>query len=88
MARRPRSDPDSLVPLYVQAAGYVAVQITGGELTVGARLPSEHHLAEQGASPTRRSPDDARAARAGLVATVVGKGTYVISRHSSQNPEP
>ena len=28
MARRPRFDPDSLVPLYVQAADYVAAQIT------------------------------------------------------------
>src|ERR1022692_2918758 len=88
MARRPRFDPDSLVPLYVQAADYVAAQITSSELTVGARLPSERDLAEQWGiayQTVRRTMRELR--ERGLVASVVGKGTFVIATRSSKNPE-
>jgi GntR family transcriptional regulator len=88
MARQPRFDPDSLVPLYVQAADHVATQITRGELTVDARLASERDLAEQWGiayQTVRRTMREVR--ERGLVASVVGKGTSVIATHNSKNPE-
>jgi GntR family transcriptional regulator len=88
MARQPRFDPDSLVPLYVQAADYVTAQIASGELTVGTRLPSERDLAEQWGiayQTVRRTMRELR--ERGLVASVVGKGTFVIAARSSKNPE-
>jgi len=88
MARRPVFDPDSLVPLYVQAADYVAAQIAGGELAVGARLASERDLAEQWSiayQTVRRTMRELR--ERGLVASVVGKGTFVIAAPSPKNPE-
>jgi len=81
MAARPRFNPDSLVPLYVQAADYVQAQIAGGSLPVGGRLPSERDLAEEWGiayQTVRRAMRELR--ERGLVASVVGKGTFVIAR--------
>jgi GntR family transcriptional regulator len=71
-------DPDSPVPLYVQAADHVAAQITAGELLPGARLPAERDLAEQWGvayQTVRRTMRELR--ERGLVSSVVGKGTFV-----------
>jgi GntR family transcriptional regulator len=79
MADPPRFDANSLVPLYVQAADYVAAQIASGKLTTGTRLPSERDLASQWGiayQTVRRTMRERR--ERGLVASVIGKGTFVI----------
>jgi GntR family transcriptional regulator len=74
----PPFNPDSQVPLYVQAADYVQEQIAAERLPVGGRLPSERDLADQWGvayQTVRRAMRELRGR--GLVASVVGKGTYV-----------
>lgn len=74
----PRFDPVSPVPLYVQAADYVAGQIEAGELTPGQKLPSERDLADEWGiayQTVRRTMAELR--ERGLVISVVGKGTFV-----------
>jgi DNA-binding transcriptional regulator YhcF (GntR family) len=66
----PTFNPDSLVPLYVQ---------------VGSRLPAERDLAEQWGiayQTVRRTMRELR--ERGLVASVVGKGTFVTSETPRQ----
>lgn len=73
-----RFDPASPVPLYVQAADYVAGQIEAGELIPGQKLPSERDLAEDWGiayQTVRRTMAELR--ERGLVISVVGKGTFV-----------
>jgi len=73
-------DPASAVPLYVQAADYVAAQIERGELAPGARLPAERDLAEQWGiayQTVRRTMRELR--ERGLVVSVPGKGTFIAS---------
>lgn len=75
----PVFDPDSLVPLYLQAADYVAGLIASGELRKGSRLPAERDLADRWGiayQTVRRAMRELR--ERGLVASVVGKGTYVV----------
>ncbi|MGH3400763.1 MAG: GntR family transcriptional regulator [Streptosporangiaceae bacterium] len=77
----PKFDPDSPVPLYVQAAEYVAAQIASGKLAVGARLPSERDLADQWGIAyltVRRAMRELR--ERGLVTSVVGKGTFITGK--------
>ncbi len=77
----PRFDPDSPVPLYVQAADYVTAQIAGGKLAAGARLPSERDLADQWGIAyltVRRAMRELR--ERGLVTSVVGKGTFITGK--------
>jgi GntR family transcriptional regulator len=79
MAEPPVFDGDSLVPLYVQAANYVTAQIASGQLSKGARLPAERDLADQWGiayQTVRRTMRELR--ERGLVASVIGKGTFVI----------
>jgi GntR family transcriptional regulator len=81
MPARPKFDPDSLVPLYVQAADYVQAQIASGALPVGGRLSSERDLAAEWGiayQTVRRAMRELR--ERGLVASVVGKGTYVTAK--------
>lgn len=81
MARRPVFDPDSLVPLYVQAADYITSQIASGQLPVGARLTAERELADQWGiayQTVRRAMREL--CERGLIASVVGKGTTTVPR--------
>jgi GntR family transcriptional regulator len=78
MAQPPVFDADSQVPLYIQAADYVAARIASGDLVAGARLPAERDLAEQWGiayQTVRRTMRELR--ERGLVASVIGKGTFV-----------
>jgi GntR family transcriptional regulator len=79
MAEAPVFDHDSLTPLYVQVADYVAGEIQAGRLRRGSRLPAERDLAEQWGvayQTIRRAMRELRAR--GLVASVVGKGTFIV----------
>ena len=81
MADAPVFDPDSLTPLYVQVADYVAGRVVSGDLAPGARLPAERDLAEQWGvayQTVRRAMRELR--ERGLVASVVGKGTFILPR--------
>jgi len=81
MADGPEFDPDSMTPLYVQVADYVAAQIAAGKLAPGSRLPAERDLAEQWGvayQTIRRAMAELRSR--GLVASVVGKGTFILNR--------
>jgi DNA-binding GntR family transcriptional regulator len=78
MADAPAFDPDSEVPLYAQAADYIAGRIASGDLAPGARLPAERDLADDWGiayQTVRRAMRELRAR--GLVSSVVGKGTFV-----------
>jgi GntR family transcriptional regulator len=78
---RPAFDPGSAVPLYEQAADYVAGLIAAGELAPGQKLPAERDLAEQwgiGYQTVRRTMRELRGR--GLVVSRVGKGTFVSAR--------
>ena len=75
---RPAFDPDSAVPLFEQAAEYVAAQIASGELRPGQKLPAERDLADEwqiGYQTVRRTMRELR--ERGLVVSRVGKGTFV-----------
>lgn len=77
----PRFDPDSVVPLYVQAADYVAGRIASGELAPGQRLPAERDLAIEwnvAYLTARRAVQELK--ERGLLVSRVGKGTYVVTR--------
>ena len=79
MADTPSFDADSLTPLYVQAADYIAARIAAGELKSGMRLPAERDLAEQWGiayQTVRRTMRELR--ERGLVGSRAGKGTYVL----------
>jgi DNA-binding GntR family transcriptional regulator len=76
----PEFNPDSVVPLYIQAADYVEAKIGAGELARGQRLPSERDLAIEwgiGYQTARRAVRELK--ERGLVVSRVGKGTYVAS---------
>lgn len=78
MADMPTFEPDSAVPLYMQAADWIAGQIEAGELRAGQRLPAERDLADQWGiayQTVRRAMRELR--ERGLIASVVGKGTFV-----------
>jgi GntR family transcriptional regulator len=78
MSDAPRFDPVSPVPLYEQAANWVASAIESGELAHGQKLPSERDLAGQwqiGYQTVRRTMRELR--ERGLIVSVVGKGTFV-----------
>lgn len=78
MTQPPRFDPDSVVPLYVQAADYVAGLIGSGELRPGQKLPAERDLATEwgvGYLTARRAMRELK--ERGLVVSRVGKGTFI-----------
>ncbi len=66
------------MPLYEQAADYVAAQIAAGQLAPGQKLPAERDLADQwgiGYQTVRRAMRELR--DRGLVVSRVGKGTFI-----------
>jgi GntR family transcriptional regulator len=74
----PHFNPDSVTPLYEQAANYVAARIERGELKPGQKLPAERDLAEEwgiGYQTVRRAMRELR--ERGLIVSRVGKGTFV-----------
>lgn len=74
----PYFEASSPVPLYMQAADFIAARIESGELARGARLPAERDLAEEWGvayQTVRRTMRELRS-RA-LIVSVVGKGTFV-----------
>jgi GntR family transcriptional regulator len=75
---RRRLHRDSPVPVWAQIEADLAASITGGDLSVGDRLPAERELAEKlrVSRGTIRQALDALAAR-GLVERGVGRGTFV-----------
>jgi GntR family transcriptional regulator len=87
MAEAPAFDHESLTPLYVQVADYITGQIQAGNLRPGSRLPAERDLADQWGvayQTIRRAMRELRAR--GLVASVVGKGTFIVP--DAQRPRP
>jgi GntR family transcriptional regulator len=78
---RPAFEPESVKPLYEQAADYLAGQIEAGKLAPGQKLPAERDLADEwgiGYQTVRRAMRELR--ERGLVVSRVGKGTFVSSR--------
>jgi DNA-binding GntR family transcriptional regulator len=75
----PPLDHDSHVPLYLQAADWVAAQVAAGKLVPGTRLPAERDLAEQWGvayMTIRRMMAELR--ERGIVVSQPGKGTFII----------
>jgi hypothetical protein len=69
-------DPDSATPLYIQVAGLLRARIESGELT--ARLPSLRTITQEyGVSHITAEKAVQSLREAGLVVTVVGRGTFV-----------
>jgi GntR family transcriptional regulator len=78
---RARFDPTSVVPLYEQAADYVARQIASGKLIPGQKFPDQRELAEEWGvayQTVRRAMRELH--ERGLVVSRVGKGTFVVLR--------
>src|SRR5260370_29576429 len=78
----PQWDPDAGGPAYVymRVADHIATRIAAGDLPAGARLPAERDLAAEYAvaiGTARRAVLELR--DRGLVVTLPGKGTYVVS---------
>jgi GntR family transcriptional regulator len=78
----PQWDPDAGGPAYVymRLADHIAARITAGDLPAEARLPAERDLAAEYAvaiGTARRAVLELR--DRGLVVTLPGKGTYVVS---------
>jgi GntR family transcriptional regulator len=77
-ARRPKWEHGSPVPLYVQAADYIAGLIESGEWPPGSKLRAERELADDwqlAYGTIRRAMQELR--DRGLIVTVQGKGTFV-----------
>jgi GntR family transcriptional regulator len=78
----PQWDPDAGGPAYVymRVADHIAARIAAGDMPAGARLPAERDLAAEYAvaiGTARRAVLELR--DRGLVVTLPGKGTYVVS---------
>ena len=79
---RAGQDPDAGGPAYVymRVADHIAARIAAGDMPAGARLPAERDLAAEYAvaiGTARRAVLELR--DRGLVVTLPGKGTYVVS---------
>jgi len=78
-AARVTVDPDSATPLYLQVAAFLRARIDSGELT--ARLPSLRTITQEyGVSHITAEKAMQVLRDAGLVVTVVGRGTFVAKR--------
>jgi len=78
---RPELNPSSVTPLYEQAADWIAAAIAAGDLAPGDKLPAERDLAEDwgiGYMTVRHAIAVLR--ERGLVASRVGKGTFVTAQ--------
>jgi GntR family transcriptional regulator len=75
-AARVTVDPDSPTPLYQQVASLLRARVESGELT--SRLPSLKTIAQEYGVSHITAEKAMQALRdAGLVVTVVGRGTFV-----------
>ena len=74
-------NPTSPMPLYQQLADRLATAIRGGSYPVGARIPSEHELAERYGigRPTVRQATELLV-RKGMLARRRGAGTFVLGQ--------
>lgn len=74
-------DHEGPTPLYVQVADAIEARIKAGELLPDRPIPSENQLVQEYgiARGTARKAIQLLRER-GLVVTVVGRGTYVISK--------
>lgn len=88
MTFRPALNPDAEAPLYKQLAGYVAKLIGSGELARGERLPATRELAGQlGINRTTVSAAYDLLEAEGLISGQVGRGSFVIGRAQSVQPD-
>lgn len=74
-------DPMSARPLYVQLADIIAAKIKTGQLSPDRPIPSENHLADEygvARLTARRTAQELR--ERGLIATVRGKGSFVVEQ--------
>jgi GntR family transcriptional regulator len=73
-------DHEGPTPLYVQVADAIQARITAGDLPPNRPVPSENQLVQEYgvARGTARKAIQLLRDR-GLVVTVVGRGTYVVS---------
>jgi GntR family transcriptional regulator len=88
MADVPQWKPDAGGPAYVymRVADHIAARIAAGDLPAEARLPAERDLAAEYAvaiGTARRAVLELR--DRGLVVTLPGKGTYVVSPPKSMS---
>lgn len=75
---RPALNARSAVPLYEQAADWIAAHIADGRLEPGEQLPSERYLSDDweiGYQTIRHAIDVLR--ERGLLVSRQGKGTFV-----------
>ena len=87
----PQWDPDAGGPAYVymRVADHIAARIAAGDLPAEARLPAERDLAAEYAvaiGTARRAVLELR--DRGLVVTLPGKGTYVVSPPKGMSETP
>lgn len=83
----PSLDHGSHVPLYIQAADWLAEQVTSGKLAPGTRLSAERDLAEQWGiayATVRRMMAELR--DRGIVVSQLGKGTFVLPQDGKRPP--
>lgn len=78
---KPVIDRDGPTPLYVQVADAIQARIEAGELLPDRPIPSENQLVQEYgiARGTARKTIQLLRER-GLVVTIVGRGTYVVSK--------
>jgi GntR family transcriptional regulator len=74
-------DRDGPTPLYVQVADAIEARIEAGELLPDRPIPSQNQLAQEyGIAPGTARKTIEMLRERGLVVTVVGRGTYTISK--------
>ncbi|WP_430791315.1 GntR family transcriptional regulator [Actinoplanes sp. G11-F43] len=80
-------DHEGPTPLYVQVADAIAARISAGDLLPNRPIPSENQLVQEYgvARGTARKAIQLLRER-GLVVTVVGRGTYVVTATEGQSP--
>lgn len=84
MEQAPQFDFGSPVPLYRQAADWIAERVAAGEIKPGSRLAAERDLAEQWGiayQTVRRAMRELR--ERGLVVSVLGKGTFITGQEET-----
>jgi DNA-binding GntR family transcriptional regulator len=80
-SNKPVFDSGSVVPLYEQAADWIAARIESGELVPGQKFRDQRELAEDWGiayQTVRRAMRELQ--ERGLVVSRVGKGTFVAQR--------
>ena len=86
-------DPGVAAPVYRQLAAILRARILGGRLTPGHVIPSENTLQQEfGVSRNTSRRSIAILRDEGLVVTVPGRGTYVVSeaelvKHQGAQPD-